>query len=164
MWNKLWSANCDRQRSPCDHNKTKAARSTWTEVLQAANELLIDIWWIEWILIGWGGRQSSVGRRWLMNLGQTAVLSHISGGHWRFEPARRNCHFISAGNGASKRNGLLFLVPLSVFKCAYVSWFYACWGVDGKNNSRLLSGAKILSYYSATQLPSEAQECRNNKH
>ncbi|GAA6214493.1 uncharacterized [Lates japonicus] len=83
---------------------------------------------VEWILIGRGGASVIVGgggggwgrgKRWFMNLGQTAVLlSHISGGHWRFEPARRNCHFISAGNRARKRNGLLFLVPLSV--CFYV--------------------------------------------
>lgn len=35
------------------------------------------------------------------------LLSHISGGHWRFEPARGNCHFISAGNGARKRSPVL---------------------------------------------------------
>ena len=53
-------------------------------------------------MIGLGGRQSSVGRCSFVNLGQTAVLSHISGGRWRTEAARRDCHFKSAGNGAKK--------------------------------------------------------------
>lgn len=70
-------------------------------------------------MIGRGGRHSSVRRHCFMNLGQTncVLLSYISGGHWRSEPARRNCHFISAGNGARKWNGFLFLVPICVYVC-----------------------------------------------
>lgn len=115
---------------------------------------------IEWILIGRGGRQSSVGRRRFTNLGQNTVSCspHISGGHWQFEAAMRNCHFISAGNRARKWNGLLFLDPLSVFFCVrtWVLWFFECWELNSK--SRLHSGAK----YSCTRPPREAENHRNN--
>lgn len=54
---------------------------------------------------------------------------------------------------------LLFLVPLSVFMCAYVCVTVLCMsGVEKIHESRLLSGAK----YFYTQLPSEAQSCRDN--
>lgn len=106
------------KKLPVTTYTTRAAR---TEGSQAANELLLDIYIdIRWSRVDsdWTRRASVVSREPPLHESRSdycVLLSHISGGHWRFEPARRNCHFISAGNGARKWNGLLFLVPLSVF-------------------------------------------------
>lgn len=78
--------------------------------------------------------------------------------HWRFEAARRNCHFISARNGARKWNGLPFSVPVFVFVCAYVSVVISRVSTGEKkkkSKSRYISGAK---YSSTLQWGTELQK------
>lgn len=79
--------------------------------------------------------------------------------HWRFEAARRNCHFISARNGARKWNGLPFSVPVFVFVCAYVSVVISRVSTGEKKKKNLSPGTFLV-----LNIPRPSSEARNYKN
>lgn len=147
-WNKLWSPSLRSEEASLA--TTLTTKAAWTLGSHPANE---------WILNGWAGRQSPVGRRCFTNLGQNTVscspTSPVATGG-----LKQPWETVTLYKQETERGSEMVSCSLILLSVFYVCTCECCdleyWKLNSK--SGLLSGAK----YSCTRPPREAKSHSND--